>query len=187
VGTLLGIVILHTDSRALVLPAQLALILEQSPYDIHSLTKSLSMIVPDIDIDWSRIEFEWENLKARIPEPWKLNNDGREFMVGEKLREEGLRAKYPVVLVPGIISTVCQPSIFQEYCCAKLLTLLTQNLESWSTSPEYRSWFRQKVWGSFKLSPFMRVTPHARAYSPPYLSVVSSSWNSFQHDVSSRF
>ena len=75
VGTLFGIVLLHTDSRALVLPAQLALILEQPLYDINTLTKSLSTIVPDIDINWSRIEVEWESPKARIPEPWKLKSD----------------------------------------------------------------------------------------------------------------
>ena len=106
VGTLFGIILITNDGKYLVLPAQLALILEQSPYDINSLTKSLATIVPDIDIDWSRIEVEWESIKSRIPEPWKLNNDGREFKVGEKLRDTGLRAQYPVVLIPGIISTV---------------------------------------------------------------------------------
>ena len=65
----------NTDSSALILPAQLALILEQLPYDINTLTKSLSTIVPDIDINWSRIEVEWESPKARIPEPWKLKSD----------------------------------------------------------------------------------------------------------------
>lgn len=114
-GTLFGIILITTDGSSLVLPAQLALILEQSPYDIHSLTRSLATIVPDIDIDWSRIEVEWEGLKARIPEPWKLNNDGREFKVGEKLKEEGLSAKYPVILVPGIISTVRTLTCFPEY------------------------------------------------------------------------
>ena len=69
----------------------------------------------------------WEAFKTRIPELWKLNNDGREFKVGERMRDErGLEVNYPVILVPGIIST---------------------GLESWSTSREYKDWFREKVWG----------------------------------------
>ena len=49
---------------------------------------------------------EWERFKSNIPEPWKLANDGREFLVGEEMKSRGLEAKYPVVLIPGIISTV---------------------------------------------------------------------------------
>jgi phospholipid:diacylglycerol acyltransferase len=29
--------------------------------------------------------------------------------------------------------------------------LIPQSLESWSTSPEYRAFFRQKVWGGFQM------------------------------------
>lgn len=52
---------------------------------------------------------EWERFKSNIPEPWKLANDGREFLAGEEMKSRGLEAKYPVVLIPGIISTVCFP------------------------------------------------------------------------------
>ena len=52
---------------------------------------------------------EWARFKSNIPEPWKLANDGREFLVGEKMKSKGLEAKYPVVLIPGIISTVSFP------------------------------------------------------------------------------
>ncbi|KAI0314675.1 phospholipid/diacylglycerol acyltransferase [Amylostereum chailletii] len=78
----------------------------------------------------SLIESEWSRFTSQIPEPWKLNNDGREFQVGDAMKQRGLTAKHPVVLVPGIIST---------------------GLESWSTSPEYRAFFRQKVWGGFHM------------------------------------
>ncbi|ETW74994.1 Lecithin:cholesterol acyltransferase, partial [Heterobasidion irregulare TC 32-1] len=52
------------------------------------------------------------------------------FSVGDALRARGLQAEHPVVLVPGIIST---------------------GLESWSTAPEYRAFFRQKLWGGFQM------------------------------------
>ncbi|EJD08429.1 Lecithin:cholesterol acyltransferase [Fomitiporia mediterranea MF3/22] len=109
------------------MPTQLALLLEQSQTDVGSF---LTNLMTSIDLDWGRFETEWEAFKAKIPEPWKLNNDGREFKVGERMRDRGLRAEYPVVLVPGIIST---------------------SLESWSTREEYRGWFREKVWGGLHM------------------------------------
>ena len=57
-------------------------------------------------LDFSRVEMEWQKLWQNIPEPWKLNNNGLEFTVGEAMAEKGLSAKYPVVLIPGVISTV---------------------------------------------------------------------------------
>ncbi|CDZ96443.1 phospholipid:diacylglycerol acyltransferase [Phaffia rhodozyma] len=55
---------------------------------------------------------------------WMKNRD---FQVGSKLADEGLQAKHSVILIPGIIST---------------------NLESWSTAPAARSFFRKRLWGS---------------------------------------
>lgn len=75
------------------------MLLEQNQIDFSS-------FLPEVDWDWGRLEAEWVAFKARIPEPWKLNNDGREFMVGDEAYARGLRAKHPVVLVPGIVSTV---------------------------------------------------------------------------------
>ena len=43
-----------------------------------------------------------------IPEIWKFQNDGREFQVGDAMKARGLSAEFPVVLIPGIISTVRQ-------------------------------------------------------------------------------
>jgi phospholipid:diacylglycerol acyltransferase len=63
--------------------------------------------MPDIPgFDFSRVEAEWQRLRSNIPEVWKFNTDGREFQVGEAFKAKGLSAKYPVVLIPGIISTV---------------------------------------------------------------------------------
>jgi len=79
--------------------ANLLLLMEE--YDI-------SLKIPDIDL--SRVELEWKRFRSNIPEVWKLNNDGREFQVGEAMKERGLTAHYPIVLVPGIVSTVSLPT-----------------------------------------------------------------------------
>ncbi|KAJ7782776.1 phospholipid:diacylglycerol acyltransferase [Mycena metata] len=106
------------------------------PRDIQDLHAHLSLLfneyeLPDIPgLDLSRVEAEWQRLRSNIPEIWKLNTDGREFQVGVELSARGLTAKHPVVLIPGIIST---------------------GLESWSTDPDYRAFFRQKLWGGFNM------------------------------------
>lgn len=69
--------------------------------------------LPDLSLpDLSRVEAEWTRLRSNIPVVWKFNNDGREFQVGESMKAAGLSAKYPVVLIPGIVSTV------SRYCPA---------------------------------------------------------------------
>ncbi|KAI0343373.1 phospholipid:diacylglycerol acyltransferase [Trametopsis cervina] len=99
----------------------LALLLDEFEFDLS---------LPQLPFDLSMVENEWRRLKSNIPEPWKLNTNGLEFTVGEAIAERGLSAKHPVILVPGIIST---------------------GLESWSTTPEYRQFFRQKMWGGFSM------------------------------------
>lgn len=106
------------------LQTHLALLLDQYDFSLPQMPQI------EMQIDLTRFETEWRRLWSNIPEPWKLNTNGLEFSVGEKVAAEGLTAKYPVVLVPGIIST---------------------GLESWSTTPEYRPFFRQKVWGGFSM------------------------------------
>lgn len=101
-GTLFGIALLGPASSPIQMPAQLAMLLDQSQTDLGTF---LSNYMPTIDIEWGRLETEWQGFRSRIPEPWKMNNDGREFKVGEKARDRGLHAKHPVILVPGIIST----------------------------------------------------------------------------------
>ena len=58
------------------------------------------------DLDFSSVETEWNRLRLNIPEVWKFYRDGREFEVGERMKAQGLTAQHPVVLIPGIISTV---------------------------------------------------------------------------------
>lgn len=75
----------------------LALLLDEFEFDLS---------LPQLPFDLSMVENEWRRLKSNIPEPWKLNTNGLEFTVGEAIAERGLSAKHPVILVPGIISTV---------------------------------------------------------------------------------
>ena len=67
----------------------------------------ISLRLPEID--FSRVEVEWGRLRSNIPEVWKLSNDGREFQAGDAMKERGLTAQFPVVVIPGIISTVRDP------------------------------------------------------------------------------
>jgi hypothetical protein len=94
VGVLLGFILIQ-PSDLQDIHSNLLFFIEE--YDI-------SLKIPDIDL--SRVELEWKRFRSNIPELWKLNNDGREFQVGEAMKERGLTAHYPVVLVPGIVSTV---------------------------------------------------------------------------------
>jgi phospholipid:diacylglycerol acyltransferase len=54
--------------------------------------------------------------------------DSRDFLTGEDAKQRyGLKKKHPIVLIPGIIST---------------------GLESWSTEPVARTFFRKRLWGT---------------------------------------
>ncbi|KAJ6260680.1 hypothetical protein Dda_4907 [Drechslerella dactyloides] len=52
------------------------------------------------------------------------------FAIGLRLKEEGLESHYPVVMIPGVIST---------------------GLESWGTSAKSLPYFRKRLWGSFTM------------------------------------
>jgi phospholipid:diacylglycerol acyltransferase len=68
--------------------------------------------------------------------------------------ETGLSANYPVVLVPGIVSTV---SVLVGVCVGVygwkssiyvLITRIIQGLESWSTANCSQKYFRKRMWGT---------------------------------------
>ncbi|KAF7321540.1 Phospholipid:diacylglycerol acyltransferase [Mycena kentingensis (nom. inval.)] len=105
------------------------------PADIQDLHAQLTLLLgeytmPLPDFDLGRLETEWQRLRSNFPEVWKFSTDGREFQVGQTMRDRGLTAEHPVVLIPGIIST---------------------SLESWSTEPDARAFFRQRLWGGFNM------------------------------------
>ncbi|KAJ7647620.1 phospholipid:diacylglycerol acyltransferase [Roridomyces roridus] len=105
------------------------------PRDLQDLHAHLSLLLGEYELsipglDLSSVEAEWQRLRSNIPEIWRFTNDGREFEVGEAMSARGLTAHHPVILIPGVIST---------------------GLESWSTDPEYRPFFRQKLWGGFNM------------------------------------
>lgn len=108
------------------------------PQDLQKIHGQMSVFMNEYDInlpqlpefDLSRLEAEWTRLLSNIPEFGKFSKDGREFQVGEAMKARGLTAQHPVVIIPGIVST---------------------GLESWSTSPDYRAFFREKLWGAFNM------------------------------------
>jgi phospholipid:diacylglycerol acyltransferase len=84
------------------------------PRDIQDIHAHMSVLVSEYDInlpqlpglDLSRVEAEWTRFRSNIPEIWKFNNDGREFQVEDEMKARGLSAEHPIVLIPGVISTV---------------------------------------------------------------------------------
>jgi phospholipid:diacylglycerol acyltransferase len=52
------------------------------------------------------------------------------FSVGLFLQSQGVQAKHPIVMIPGVIST---------------------GLESWGTGPQSRQYFRRRLWGSWSM------------------------------------
>jgi phospholipid:diacylglycerol acyltransferase len=52
------------------------------------------------------------------------------FAVGLQAQSEGIKAKYPVIMIPGVIST---------------------GLESWGTEESSRQYFRKRLWGSWSM------------------------------------
>ncbi|KAF1848258.1 Phospholipid:diacylglycerol acyltransferase [Cucurbitaria berberidis CBS 394.84] len=52
------------------------------------------------------------------------------FAVGLYARKQGIKAKHPVIMIPGVIST---------------------GLESWSTEEGSRQYFRKRLWGSWSM------------------------------------
>ncbi|PLB40870.1 phospholipid:diacylglycerol acyltransferase [Aspergillus candidus] len=52
------------------------------------------------------------------------------FSVGLQLSEQGIKAKHPIVMIPGVIST---------------------GLESWGTGDASRQYFRRRLWGSWTM------------------------------------
>ena len=100
VGILLGFILIQpsdfTDFQT-----HLALLLDEFQWEFD---------MPQLpQFDLTVVENEWRRLKSNIPEfpePWKLSTNGLEFTVGERMAARGLSAEHPVVLVPGVISTV---------------------------------------------------------------------------------
>lgn len=100
VGVLVGFMFIQpTDFQDF--QTHLALLMDE--FEV-SMPEFPALDLPQLDL--SRVEVEWRRLWQNIPEPWKLANNGLEFTVGEAMAARGLSAKHPVILVPGIISTV---------------------------------------------------------------------------------
>lgn len=112
--------------------------LDPNTFDAYS--HRLSTLVDDVKTQVGGLPSfpELNNLSGLPAQVWKdlaglVDTDSysfmknRDFEVGSALAAEGLTADFPVILVPGIIST---------------------GLESWGTEPAQRPWFRKRLWGS---------------------------------------
>jgi phospholipid:diacylglycerol acyltransferase len=112
--------------------------LDPNAFDAYS--HRLSTLVDDVKTQVGGLPSfpELNNLSGLPAQVWKdlaglVDSDSysfmknRDFEVGSALAAEGLTADFPVILVPGIIST---------------------GLESWGTEPSQRPWFRKRLWGS---------------------------------------
>ncbi|KAK0315683.1 phospholipid:diacylglycerol acyltransferase [Friedmanniomyces endolithicus] len=64
----------------------------------------------------------------QTPEKDVVNYDS--FAIGLQARSEGVSARYPVIMIPGVIST---------------------GLESWGTEEQSRQYFRKRLWGSWTM------------------------------------
>ena len=60
----------------------------------------------------------------------KQTVDYDSFAIGLAARKAGIEAKFPVIMIPGVIST---------------------GLESWGTQEESRQYFRKRLWGSWSM------------------------------------
>ncbi|EJT96683.1 phospholipid/diacylglycerol acyltransferase [Dacryopinax primogenitus] len=85
--------------------------------------------ISDAMPNWS-LELSLSQIVANVRETMAPTSEwltSRDFKVGTELAEKGYAAEFPVIMVPGIVST---------------------GLESWSTSEEARTFFRKRLWGT---------------------------------------
>eukprot|EP01012_Entosiphon_sulcatum_P016559 TRINITY_DN21482_c0_g1_i2.p1 TRINITY_DN21482_c0_g1~~TRINITY_DN21482_c0_g1_i2.p1 ORF type:complete len:418 (-),score=58.94 TRINITY_DN21482_c0_g1_i2:651-1883(-) len=93
-------------------------------------------ILPEITSGDTYNFFAGKDLRQFIPRtvPWKSS----EKRPGQLLAEQGLRAKYPVVLLPGLVTT---------------------GLEIWSGEACAMKYFRQRMWGTLTMVQTMLLQP----------------------------
>ncbi|KAG9084870.1 hypothetical protein FS749_004890 [Ceratobasidium sp. UAMH 11750] len=118
--------------RRVLFPLGLAVGVLASFFLLSPLPPHIAYMLEDYDlssISFPGLEFEWSQITDSLSKsaPGKLWAESRDFRVGFAMKERGLEAEHPVILVPGIVST---------------------GLESWTTSPEYRQYFRKRLWGT---------------------------------------
>ena len=69
----------------------------------------LHLLLDELDLSFSFPEnvtsFEWKQIADSVMTPARAWLTSRDFAIGDQLAEEGYRAKHPVVLIPGVVST----------------------------------------------------------------------------------
>lgn len=79
------------------------------PPNVMLLLEEYDLFLPSIslgNLSMPALEFEWWQLTETVLAPAKGWLETRDFKVGEALRDEGLEAHHPLIIVPGIVSTV---------------------------------------------------------------------------------
>ncbi|KAG8885161.1 hypothetical protein FRB97_001979 [Tulasnella sp. 331] len=94
------------------------------PPHMRMLLEEYDLSLPGFNMPF---DVEWRHVSDSLLEGAKQWTTNRDFTVGWELKAQGLEAKFPVILIPGIVST---------------------GLESWSTSPAYKNYFRKRLWGT---------------------------------------
>lgn len=100
--------------------------------DWHRIKDSLSLSLGDFDFDFPDIfpsgmlDELLNNVTVRLKPTQELFAE-TDFVVGKAMANQGFEQQYPVILVPGVISS---------------------GLESWSTANCSKPYFRRRMWGT---------------------------------------
>ncbi|WFD34233.1 phospholipid:diacylglycerol acyltransferase [Malassezia cuniculi] len=103
------------------------LLLDPSAHHFHA---AISEVVERYSVDLPQLDMaEWNvnNYVSGLFESSRRIFESRDFQVGRELAAKGYKPKHPVILLPGLVTT---------------------GLESWTTTEEDESFFRQRLWGT---------------------------------------
>lgn len=105
--------------------------------DVHRMRDSVKNALSQYNFDISQLSLsQWQvfDYVDNLFESSRRIFESKDFKVGAELAEQGYRPEFPVIMLPGIVST---------------------GLESWSTAEEDASFFRQRLWGTGSMFRFL--------------------------------
>ena len=82
-------------------------VLPPFPPHLAYLLEEYDLIIPPLpNITLPALEFEWRHLTDSFMTPTRRWLENRDFKAGDQARDNGLQAEHPIIIIPGIISTV---------------------------------------------------------------------------------